>query len=142
MRQPTGKTTISLGVAESTFPVESLSLGKSWTKDGVALEANCSLKFQIGGETKEKKKATSDTKESSGPQTISMTPPVMPSNSYLPSYDATVTMRTSKWFFLLPPILLSIGRRSSFNKPNTTFKGGFQFPYSNDARSVVSNIVT
>lgn len=133
MREPTGKTTFALGIAETSFPLDSLNIGKSWSKEGIAFEANCGLKW-ARGDTKGEQRTGKAKDSIEGPAF----PPMPYTHSKIPTYDASVTLRTSVWYYILPPLLLSIGRRLANNKPSTTYKAGVQFPYSNDTRSIMA----
>lgn len=134
MRESGGKTTVSLGIAESSFPLESASVGKTWSREGIAIETNLGVKWPAPTDSKEREKKKTQEEDTT-------TPSVPRAQSFsatkYPTYDASVTMRTSKWFYLLPPLLLSASRRGTPNKPTTTYRAGVQLPYANDTRTVL-----
>jgi hypothetical protein len=145
-REPTGKSTCSIGFAEAFPPLDSLSVGKSWTKDGVHIEANGSIRLQHqnqqqGPKPRAKDQTEDDPSNPKPPKPVGTGKPA-PNNTGQGwgrnmSYECTVALRTSVWWHIFPPLLLSITRRANNNRPNTFFRAGVQVPYANDNRSVM-----
>eukprot|EP01127_Copromyxa_protea_P021317 TRINITY_DN7293_c0_g1_i1.p1 TRINITY_DN7293_c0_g1~~TRINITY_DN7293_c0_g1_i1.p1 ORF type:complete len:324 (+),score=59.64 TRINITY_DN7293_c0_g1_i1:118-1089(+) len=139
MKEPTGKTVISLGVAESVTLFESITLEKTWSKNGVSIDANCGLRYQQANEGAQRGKGKVDGAQENVPENVptpQVTRAATPQKKVF-NYDWVVTLKTSIWCWLIPPILLSIGRRYLNNKNNSTLRAGIQVPYSNNNRSCI-----